>query len=165
MSMSKRGFFKRLYEIHGGGELLATLSFDGAFGGGATGVVAGESWTFKRTGFFTTRVALRKATSEFDDGVFQNRKWSHGGTLTFPDGRTFSATTDRWGRDLQFVAESGETVMSFRSRGKLTFAVDIEVMQPSADVSLFLLLGCYIVAMMSEESASTAAAATVATMA
>jgi hypothetical protein len=156
MSMFRRGFFKSLYEIHEGGDLLGTLSFTSAFGGRATGVFAGESWTFKRTGFFTTRVVIRKATSEFDDAVFQSKRWSHGGTLTFPDGRMYSASTERWEKDLRFLTSTGETVMTFCSRGG--FAADIEVIRAPADLPLFLLLGCYIVAVMLEESASAGAA-------
>jgi hypothetical protein len=163
MSMSRRGFFERLYEVHAGGDLCATLSFDSVFGGGATGLFGGDSWTFKRTGFFATRVTVRGATSEFDDAVFENRRWSHGGALTFPDGRKYSASAGKWAKGLQFLTETGEAVISFHSRGSFNTAVDIEVMRPSPDLPLLLLLGCYLVAVMLEESASSAAA-TVAAM-
>jgi len=161
--MSRRGFFERLYEVHAGGDLLATLSFDSAFGGGATGLFGGDSWTFKRTGFFATRVTVRGGTSEFDDAVFQNRRWSQGGILTYRDGRKYSACIGRWEKGLQLLTESGEAVISFRTTGTFNTAVDIEVMRPSPDLPVLLLLGCYLVAVMQEESAS-AAAATIAAM-
>ncbi len=159
MSLSRRGFFERLYEVHAGGVLCATLSFDSLFGGGATGLFRGDSWTFKRTGFFATRVSVRRDISEFDDAVFESRRWSRGGKLTFPDGRTYTVSADRWEKGLKFLADSGEGVISFQSRGNFDSTVGIEVLRPSPDLPLLLLLGCYLVAVMLEESASAAAAA------
>jgi hypothetical protein len=159
MSLSRRGFFERLYEVHAGADLLATLSFDGMFAGDATGLFGGDSWTFKRTGFFARRVTVRKATSEFGDAVFQNRRWSNGGTLTFSDGRWYAVSAARWGTGLQFQTESGETTISFRTAGNLKETVNIEVLRPSPDLPLLLLLGCYLVAAMVEETAATAAVA------
>jgi hypothetical protein len=163
MSLSRRGFFERLYEVHAGVDLLATLSFDGIFAGDATGLFGGDSWTFKRTGFFAKRVAVRKATSEVDDAVFQSRRWSTGGTLTFAGGRCYAVSQIRWGTELRFLTEAGETIISFRSGMTLNGAVSIEVMRPSPDLPLLLLLGCYLVAVMMEESAATAAVTVAAT--
>ncbi len=159
MSMSRRGFFERLYEVHAGGELCATLSFDSLFGGGATGLFRGDSWTFKRTGFFTTRVTVRKDTSEFDDAVFESRMWSRGGKLTFSDGRRCTSSADSWGKGLKFLTDAGEPLISFRFRGNFDCAVEIDVLRSSPDLPLLLLLGCYLVAVMLEESASAAEAA------
>ncbi len=157
MSMSSRGLFERLYEVHAGEELVATLSFDSPFGRGATGLFNGDSWTFKRTGFFTSRIAVRRATSEFDDAVYENRRWSRGGTLTFSGGRTYSISFARWGTGLQVCTSGGETVITFRPAGGLSGAVDIEVVGRAPDLPVLLLLGCYLEAVASEESASAAA--------
>ncbi len=157
LSMSKRGFFERLYEVHAGGDLRATLSFESAFGGTATGLFGGDSWTFKRSGFFGNRVTVRKATSELDDAVYQNNRWSRGGTLTFRDGRTYTAATGKWESGMRLLAETGETVMSFLPRGFFNSTVEIELFTSTGDLPLLLLLGCYLVALMLEETASAGA--------
>jgi hypothetical protein len=162
LSMSKRGFFERLYEVHSAGDLRATLSFESAFGGTATGLFGGDSWTFRRTGFFGNRVTIRKATSELDDAVYQGNRWSRGGTLTFRDGRRFTAASGKWESGLSLLAEAGEAVMSFRPRGFFNSTVEIEVVKSAPDLPLLLLFGCYLVALMLEETAS--AGAVVATM-
>ncbi len=157
MSMSRRGLFERHYEIHAGEELIATLSFDSPFGGGATGLLRGDSWTFKRAGFFTSRIAIRKATSEFDDAVYENRRWSRGGTLTLSGGQTYSVSFARWGTGLQVCTDAGETVITFGPAGIFGGAIDIDVKRRTPDLPLLLLLGCYLAAVTLEESESAAA--------
>ncbi len=158
MSMSRRGLFERLYEVHAGEELCATLSFDSSFGGGATGLFRGDSWTFKRTGFFICRVAIRRATSEFDDAVYENRRWSRRGALALAGGRAYTVSFARWGSGLQMCTAAGETVIDFRPAAAFSERVHIEVTRHSPDLPLLLLLGCYLAAVTMEESTSAAAA-------
>jgi len=53
--------FKMQYELQAGDELAATLRFRSSFGSFATGESADGCWTFKRTGFWQTRVTTSAA--------------------------------------------------------------------------------------------------------
>ena len=55
---------KMEYELHAEGELLATLEFRSSFGSLATAMCADGCWTFKRVGFFQTKVSIRPCGSD-----------------------------------------------------------------------------------------------------
>ena len=75
---------KMEYELRAGEMLAATLHFRSSFGSFATATSADGSWTFKRVGFWQTRVTVRTSGTETDLAVFRNNTWSGGGTLEFP---------------------------------------------------------------------------------
>ena len=143
-------------------EVSATLRFRSSFGSLATAESADGCWTFKRVGFWQTRVTIRPCGSDAEIGIFKNNTWSGGGTLEFLDGRKFQATTNFWQSKFGFETESGEKLIEFESVGllhpALTVVIDpIAVSKP--ELPLMVMLGCYLVVMMRTDAAAAAVTA------
>jgi hypothetical protein len=146
---------KMQYELRANTELVATLRFRSSFGSFATGESADGSWTFKRVGFWQTRVTVRPCGGDGNIASFKNNTWS-GGTLELSDGRVFRATTNLWQTKLEFQNESNQTLIQFKSGGLLHQSAKVEV-QPSAvgilELPFMMMLGWYLIVMMNADSA------------
>ena len=147
---------KMHYELRVSGELVATLRFRSSMGSFATGESADGCWTFKRVGFWQTRVTVRLCGGERDIASFKNNTWSGGGTLELSDGRAFHATTNLWQTKLEFQNESGNALIQFKSGGLLHQSAKVKI-QPSsigtAELPFIMMLGWYLIVMMSADSA------------
>ena len=155
---------KMEYELHCGEELVATLRFRSAFGSFATAESADGCWTFKRVGFFQTRVNIRTCDSEADLAAFRNNTWTSGGTLELPDGRHFPASTNFWMTKYEFRNEAEEELFAYRKIGgflHMSSYVDIQPGTASlAELPWMVLLGWYLVILLQQDAAAVAAAAT-----
>ncbi|HSB09859.1 MAG TPA: hypothetical protein VLM38_10275 [Blastocatellia bacterium] len=152
--------FNMHYELRTNNELAGTLSFRSAFGSFATGESADGCWTFKRVGFFQTRVTIRLCGSDHDLATFRNNTWSGGGTLEFPDGRKLLADTNFWQTSLQFSTESGEPLVRFNTGGMIHLSATIDIWPVAAalaELPLIVMLGWYLVVMMHSDMAASAA--------
>jgi hypothetical protein len=150
------------YELRAGDELAATLAFRSRFGTFATASSGDGIWTFKRVGFWSTRVAIRGADDEAELGSFKNNTWKSGGTLTLPGDRKLRATTNFWKTNLEFQDDAGASLIRFKSRGVVHMAADVEVDPRALDVPemrWILMLGCYLCVMMRMDAAGEAAGA------
>ncbi len=78
---------KKEYELRSGEETIANLKFRSSFGTLATGESEDGCWTFKRTGFFKTKITIRESDTDKELGIFLNDSWKDGGTLEVNDGR------------------------------------------------------------------------------
>ena len=152
--------FRMDYELRAGDEVAARLQFRSAFGSFATGESAGGCWTFKRVGFFQTRVSIRQCGEEADIATFTNNTWSGGGTLDLTGGTKLLVTTSFWQTKLQFTTESGSPLVQFNTGGMIHLSATVEI-DPAAerreDLPLIVLLGWYLVVMMHNDSAASAA--------
>lgn len=152
---------KMHYELLAGEELAARLAFRSSFGSFAMGQSADGCWTFKRTGFFQTRLTVRPCEEETDIALFRNNTWSGGGTLDLPDGRRLLATTNLWQTNLEFKTESGETLLRFKSGGLIHLSARVEI-EPQAielaELPWLTMLGWYLIVMMYMDSAASAGA-------
>ena len=83
---------------------VATLASRSAFGSLATSESAAASWTLKRVGSSSTRIALGATGSDTDLAVYTPNTWSGGGTLAFRDGPSIRITTNFWQTSLDRVA-------------------------------------------------------------
>jgi hypothetical protein len=159
---SQPGGFKLNFELRAGDELGATLRFRSLFGSLATGESADGCWTFKRIGFFQTRVTIRICGDETDIAIFNNKTWRGGGTLELLDGRKLLATTNRWQTNLQFKTEAGEVLLGFKSGGFLHLSAMVEVQQPAIglpELPWLVMLGCYLIVMMNIDATVAGAVA------
>jgi hypothetical protein len=152
------------YELQDGGEVVATLRFRSSFGSFATAESADGCWTFKRVGFWKTRVTVRASGSESDIASFRNNTWKHGGTLELPDGRAYPANTNFWMTEYEFTTQSGEPLLKYsRVRGVLRLSSTVEI-QPAAasltELPWLLMLGWYLTVMIHVDSTVMVAAAT-----
>jgi hypothetical protein len=155
---------KMNYELHAGDKVAATLQFRSSFGSFATGTSADGSWTFKRVGFWQTKVTVRASGGETDLAVFKNNTWSGGGTLELPDGRMYPANTNFWATQYEFKTEMGDALISYREIGGMLHMGAVTEIHPPAkalpELPWMVLLGWYLTVMMHMDSAAAAAAAT-----
>ena len=159
LKWTQPGALKMHYELHAGEELAATLHFRSSFGSCAMGASADGCWTFKRAGFFQTRLTIRACGEETDIAVFRNNTWSGGGTLELPGGRKLLATTNFWQTNLEFKTESGETVLRFKSGGLIHLSALVEIQREAiglAELPWLVMLGWYLIVMMNMDSAASA---------
>ena len=154
------GVFKMHYELRADDELAATLRFRSSFGSFATGESADGCWTFKRMGFWQTRVTIRACDVADDLAIFKNNTWSGGGTLELSGGRNLLATTNFWQTNLEFQDESGSTLIKFKSGGLIHLSAAVEV-EPSAvslpELPSVVMLGWYLIVMMHVDAAAAGA--------
>jgi hypothetical protein len=148
------------YELSAGSKVAATLRFRTPFGSFATAESADGCWTFKRVGFWRTKVTVRPCGSEGDFASFRNNTWTGGGTLELADGRTFRATTNFWQTKFGFETESGETLIQFQTGGFLHLSATVEI-HPNGinirELPLMVMLGCYLIVMMKTDALIAAA--------
>lgn len=153
---------KMEYELHAGEMIAATLRFRSSLGSFATATSADGTWTFKRVGFWQTKVTIRAAESETDLATFRNNTWSGGGTLELLDGRKYPANTNFWSTQYEFKTEQGESLISYRKIGGILHMSSVTEIHPLArnipEIPWMVLLGWYLTVMMHMDSAAAAAA-------
>ena len=152
------------YELLAGDEIAATLRFRSMFGSLAAGESVDGCWTFKRVGFFQTRVTIRACNGDNEIAVFRNNTWSGGGTLELPDGQTLLATTNLWHTKLEFKTESGETLLQFKRGGLIHMSATVEIQPPAfklEELPWVIMLGWYLIVMMNMDAAAASGAAVV----
>jgi len=157
----------RAFELRSGRETLATLRWNKPTGSLATGEAAEGRWTFKRVGFFRTRITIRTAGSEFD--VAEMAAADRRKQLVFADGRSC-----RWGRVARGSRESAffdsvdRPLVRFSARRahpgpRITVAIEPAGAE-TKELSLLVLLGAYrLVLEMEDEEAAVVAATLAAT--
>jgi hypothetical protein len=152
---------KMEYELRDQDKVAATLHFRSSLGSFATATSADGSWTFKRAGFWQTRVTVRRSDSETDIAVFKNNTWHGGGTLELSDGRKYPASTNFWETQYEFKTESGETLITYKKiHGILHLSSAVEIHSPVKSISetpWMVLLGWYLTVMMHKDSAAVTA--------
>lgn len=146
------GTWTSAYELHAGDDKVATLAFRSAFGSLATGESADGSWTFKRIGFLSTRVTVRRSGGDTDLAVFHNNTWSGGGTLELPDGRKYRANINFWATQYELRTESDSPLITFRRVGglfHLSSAVEVhDAAKALAELPWLVMLGWYLAVML-----------------
>lgn len=160
---------KMEYELYAGdqaaGQIAATLQFRSSFGSFATATSADGSWTFKRVGFWQTKVTIRANGADADLAVFKNNTWRGGGTLEFPDGRKYLANTNFWATRYEFTTETGEVLIVYKNIGGiLHMSSGAEIHTSTKDIAempWMVLLGWYLTVMMYMDSAAAVAATAV----
>lgn len=149
--------WREAYELRAGEDVVATLRFRSAFGSYATAEIADACWTFKRVGFWKTRVTVRRCEADQDLAVFHNNTWRGGGTLELADGRRYLASTNTWLTRYEISDEAGEPLLLFALGGVFRQSAQVTI-QPAAvrlDVlPLLLTLGWYLAVMMHQDSAA-----------
>jgi hypothetical protein len=149
------------YELLAGEALLATLRFRSSLGTLATAETAAGCWTFKRVGFWQTRLTVRDCGLDQDVAVFKNNTWSGGGTLEFGDGRIYRATTNFWQTNLDFKNNQDGSLLRFHSRGFFHFSANVDIDRAAArlpELPLLITLGWYLIVMLQQDAAAGVAA-------
>ena len=156
--------FKMEYELKSGDSLLATLRFRSSWGTFATAEAADGCWTFKRVGFWQTKVTIHPCNSENELAFFKNNTWRDGGTLLFPDTRKYLANTNFWQTQYEFKTENGEPLIHFQNGGFVRPSAKVTIQEGAKailELSWIVSLGWYLIIMMQNDSSSAAAAVVV----
>jgi hypothetical protein len=139
-----------------GNATYATLHRQRMFGSLFCAHAAKAEWTFKRVGFLSPRVTVRRPES--DENVAEMRfGWTHAGTLEVAGGRRYAwASLGFWGHTWAFRGVAGSDV-TFKPNWNGT-RCDVEVpvaARRSPDLALLLALGWYFVILTAEDRAAT----------
>ena len=153
---------KMEYLLQAGDETVAYLRFRSAWGSFAQAECADGCWTFKRVGFFQTRVTIRECNAENEIANFRNNTWTGGGTLELPDGRKYPANTNFWLTKFAFTAETGQELVSYTKIGGFLHMSALVLVHPGAtlvrELPWMTLLGWYLTIMHHQDAAAAAAA-------
>ena len=150
--------FARRFELTSNGQFCGSVEFQRALGSLATATFGRERWTFKRTGFFSPRITIRREGEETEIAVF-TPVWSGGGTLELAGGRRYKlGSSSFWGRDWVFEDEAGHIAVSLHGpTGFLKSGGTATVDQSLPETPLLLCLLWYIQVLMAEDAAATTA--------
>lgn len=162
LEWSQPSAFQMHYELRAGDDRVATLRFRSSFGSFATAESAEGCWTFKRVGFWATRVTIRECGSDAEIGTFRNNTWKGGGTLELPGGRSLLATTNVWQTKLAFQDEAGAALIQYKRSGVVHLSAIVEIEPVAASIPelpFIVALGWYVTVMMNMDSGAAGVAA------
>ncbi len=149
------------YELRCRDEVVAALFPIKASGTLYAAVAADGRWTFKRSGFLSPRVTVRRPGEETDVATLM-LNWPRSGKLTFDDGRVYQwRAAHRRQHYSKWMDESGAIVAkltSWASPGRHDAQVEIAPATSGVrDLSLLIMLGWYCVILGPELSPPIAA--------
>jgi hypothetical protein len=170
LSFTQPRAMERSYELRAGGELVATLEFQSAFGSLAVAKAAEGSFTFKRVGFFSPQATARREGSESDLAVYTPRWTGRDGELALAGGeRLHFGPANFWGTRFSFGDAEGRTVTTFGPEPDVHRFSDLfrtqalVTVDPAAsarpDLALLVLFGWYLVILRHQDASAAAAAA------
>ncbi|MFO0836414.1 MAG: hypothetical protein U0638_15715 [Phycisphaerales bacterium] len=122
---------KRSFVLHQGDHAFATLEWRSGLGTLAVATTAGGSWTFKRVGFWSPRVTVRRAGATEDEGLFRPTGWcgSSGELRLANEPPLFFEREGFWSATWRFRDGAGATLVRigdisgvFRWRASLSLA-------------------------------------------
>lgn len=158
----------RNFELYHDETLVARLDFQSAWGSLAIATSATESWSFKRVGFFKTRVTARLSGQPDDIAVF-TPNWLGEGWIEIVGGRRyFWKSANFWASRFVINAEDGTTIISYKEGVEHPRFADwfktqagVYVEYPARGISetpLLILLGWYLIILQQEDAAATSGA-------
>lgn len=162
--------FQNRYELRSGEQVVATLEFPKTFGSLAIAAAADGRWTFKRVGFFSTRITVRVEGLEDELAVYHPKWTGTEGKLQLAGGEVYTwKVANFWAT--QFVWMAGEQPLILFRPGVEDSGISdwfktqarVEI-QPQAaglkHVSLLVLMGWYLMILKQQDDAAATAATT-----
>jgi hypothetical protein len=151
----------RQYELTAGPDVVGGLKWESMFGSLATAEAAEGTWTFKRAGFLSPRLTVRKPGSDSDLAVLRIG-FKGDGILHGPQRRNYQwQRINFWRSEWAFASETGRQLISFDPDFSLLKHAATVKVEPEAlrleDLSLLTALGWYVMLLLSEESAGVTA--------
>ena len=110
-----------------------------------------------------SRASIRAFDSDAEIALFTNNTWAFGGTLEFPGGKRYKATTNAWMTRLEFTSESEERLVGFHYGGFFRRRADVELSPaalPDPHLHLLVTFGWYLAIMLSNDAAALTAVTT-----
>lgn len=100
------------YELYYENDVMARLRWVKAQGSMAMGEAAGARWSFKRVGFFATRISVRYEGSDADLALF-TANWKGDGSVTVTGNGDFAwKSTSFWKANYALTDKAGNVVLS-----------------------------------------------------
>lgn len=152
---------KRTYELHADTEVVATLYQPSGWRSNRLGSAADGRWTFARVGVFRQRVVICDADSGAEIASLPRTGRAGNASLALPDGSQYQWRSGSvWGSKWVWLDASEQPLLRFRQFGALRLQCAVAV-EPSAatnqHLSLLAMLGWYLMMLMNEDTAATAA--------
>ncbi len=146
----------RSYELRARTDVVATLRWPKTGGSLALGESADGNWSFKRTGFISTRVTVRATGTEPNIAVYSPNWLAGKGTLELASGAKYLWTIiGFWGSQWAFCNEAGEPLVHYRVEWLLQKATATVEITPAgaavSELSLLTLLGWYFIVLAAED--------------
>jgi hypothetical protein len=152
---------RRTFSLRAGETLIGGLRFESSVGSLATADVSGQRWTFKRVGFLSPRLTVRKSGAKVDAAVL-TPDWSGGGVVRFAKGPTYGLRrTALWKGELTWTTEGGFAVARQRPKGEGAEVELVAGARGSPELPLLLVLGVYLQVLSADDAAATSAASVV----
>lgn len=163
---------EKRFELRSADHQYAGLHFPSAFGSLATASTADGTWTYKRVGFFSTRITVRAEGSETDLAIYKPKWTGMQGTLETAAGQTYLwNTANFWGTRFQFTDANGTPLVNFHLGAddwKLSNIFKTQArmeIDPGAvgvsDIPLLATIGFYLINLYQEDSSAATTAAAV----
>jgi len=158
----------RSFELHSGVTLVARLDFQSAWGSLAIAATAAQSWSFKRVGFFKTRVTARIAGQPDDIAIF-HPNWLGEGWIEIAGGRRyFWKSANFWASRFVISTEDGSPIITYQEGVEHPKFADwfktqagVRVEYPARglpETPMLILLGWYLIVLHQEDSAAAGGA-------
>jgi len=169
------GAMKRSFILRSGERIFGSLTFRSAFGSLADAISGKDSWTFKRVGFFSPRVTIRRAGSGIDIAIYQPRWTGTEGSLLLSGGRSYLwRVANFWATRYTFSDSQGNELVTYRSGSdeqKLSNLIKQQAQVEIAlqawqlpEVDLLVILGWYLVILQQEDASAVAVTASIAVL-
>lgn len=155
------------FELRSHNDLYGSVNFPKAIGSLAEAEASDGKWTFKRVGFFNTKITVRKHGEEKDIAVFKPNLMATSGTLQFDNGKIFHwSTSNFWASKFEINDSNNETIVAFKSGvedQKLTdwfkTQARVEISKEKINVeelSILILIGWYLIIVLQMDSSTSA---------
>ncbi len=159
---------QKSFELLAGEQVIGTLHFPHALSTRAEVQTSLQCWSFKRTGFPTTRISIQKPDEEQDFAIFSPHMFGDG-VLQLEDEHSFNwAPFNFWRTRWMFYDAGDLTILQFLSgsrKSKLSdlfkTQAEVEIMDASISNEQFCLLvplGFYLYVLHANDTAIAAAA-------
>ena len=166
---------KRNFILRSGERIFGSLAFRSAFGSLADAISGNDSWTFKRVGFFSTRVTIRRAGSDIDIAIYQPRWTGSEGRLLISGGHSYLwRVANFWATRYTFSDSQGNELVTYRSGSDEQNLSNLLKQQARVEIALqawqlpeldlLVILGWYLVVLQQEDASAVAATASIAVL-
>jgi hypothetical protein len=170
LSWHQPKLLQRAYELQDGAQRIGTLTFVKSGGSLAEASVGADHWTFKRVGFFRTRLTVRKRGEDVDLAVYHPGGFGSEGNLEFASGQSYKwVHANFWASTWQFVDRSGDVIIAFKPgsdernwSSMFKYQAFVEI-NPAAcqldEMPLLVSLGWYLMILQNDDAAVAVVAA------
>lgn len=161
---------QQIYELRTKDDLYGTLIFPKTFGSLAEAESSEGKWTFKRVGFFNTRITVRELGAENDIAVFKPKWTGNAGIVEMANGKIYNwQSSNFWSTKVDFIDANGNAVVTFRSgvdepklKDWFKTQARVEVSEFGRDLpelSILVMLGWYLIVVLNMDSSAGAVVA------